>query len=196
MTRKWLRNAFLSLVFVLAAGVAAQAQTLVLKGGSVYAAPDATPIAEAVVVTMAGAITAVGRASDVQVPPDARVIDCTGKTIVAGFWNSHVHFTEAPWKGAASAPAAPLTAHMQKMLTQWGFTTVWDLGSNPADLLPLRQRIKAGEVLGPEIFTAGSISPRTATRSTCRPRCSFPKPQRPSGPRSWRGPTPRWGSTA
>lgn len=179
MTRKWLRNAFLSLVFVLAAGVAAQAQTLVLKGGSVYAAPDATPIAEAVVVTMAGAITAVGRASDVQVPPDARVIDCTGKTIVAGFWNSHVHFTEAPWKGAASAPAAPLTAHMQKMLTQWGFTTVWDLGSNPADLLPLRQRIKAGEVLGPEIFTAGSIFPKDGHPIYLPPEMQLPEAATP-----------------
>ncbi|HXI06789.1 MAG: amidohydrolase family protein [Bradyrhizobium sp.] len=179
MTRKWLRNAFLSLVFVLAAGSAGQAQTLVLKGGSVYAAPDATPIAEAVIVTMAGAITAVGRASDVQVPPDARVIDCTGKTIVAGFWNSHVHFTEAPWKGAASAPAAPLTAHMQKMLTQWGFTTVWDLGSNPADLLPLRQRIKAGEVLGPEIFTAGSIFPKDGHPIYLPPEMQLPEAATP-----------------
>ena len=66
-----------------------------------------------------------------QIPSDARVIDCTGKTIVAGFWNSHVHFTEAVWRNAGSAPAAPLTAHMQEMLTRWGFTTVWSLGSDP-----------------------------------------------------------------
>ena len=64
-------------------------------------------------------------------PADARVIDCTGKTIVAGFWNSHVHFTEAAWKNAGSAPAASLQEHMQAMLTKWGFTTVWDLGSDP-----------------------------------------------------------------
>jgi len=71
-----------------------------------------------------------------------------------------VHFTEAPWKGAANAAAAPLTAHMQAMLMRWGFTTVWDLGSDPADLLPLRKRINAGEVLGPNIFFAGSIFPK------------------------------------
>ena len=66
-------------------------------------------------------------------PQNARVIDCAGKTVVAGFWNSHVHFTQAVWRNAASAPAAPLEEHMQEMLTKWGFTTVWDLGSDPSD---------------------------------------------------------------
>ena len=116
-------------------------------------------VADAVVVVADGVITAVGKSGEVSIPADARVIDCTGKTVVAGFWNSHVHFTEAPWRGAANAPAAPLTAHMQAMLTRWGFTTVFDLGANPDNTLPLRRRIYAGEVLGPNIFLAGSIFP-------------------------------------
>jgi imidazolonepropionase-like amidohydrolase len=158
----WLRAA-LSLGLLgsaVAAGSAASAQTLVLRRGSVYASPDAAPLPDAVVVISGGAISAVGSASDVQIPPDARVIDCSGKTVVAGFWNSHVHLTEAVWKSAANGPAAPLTAHMQEMLTRWGFTTVWDLGSNPADTLPLRRRVNAGEVLGPNIFLLGSIFPK------------------------------------
>ena len=106
-------------------GATANAQTLALMGGKVYASPDAAPLDDAVVVTANGVITAIGSRSDVQIPSDARVIDCTGKTVVAGFWNSHVHFTEAVWRNAGSAPAAPLTAHMQEMLTRWGFTTVW-----------------------------------------------------------------------
>jgi imidazolonepropionase-like amidohydrolase len=158
----WLRAA-LSLGLLgsaVASGTAASAQTLVLRGGSVYASPDAAPLLDAVVVVSGGVISAVGSASDVQIPPDARVIDCAGKTVVAGFWNSHVHFTEAVWKSAADGPAAPLTAHMQEMLTRWGFTTVWDLGSDPADALPLRRRVNAGEVLGPNIFLLGSIFPK------------------------------------
>jgi imidazolonepropionase-like amidohydrolase len=46
------------------------------------------------------------------------------------------------------------------MLTRWGFTTVWDLGSDPANALPLRRRVNAGEVLGPNIFLLGSIFPK------------------------------------
>ena len=137
----------------------ASAQTLVLLGGRVYASPDAAPLPDAVVVASGGVITAIGSRSDVRVPPDARVIDCTGKTVVAGFWNSHVHFTQAVWKNAASAPVAPLEEHMQQMLTQWGFTTVWDLGSDPRDSLPLRQRVNSGEVPGPNILLAGDIFP-------------------------------------
>ena len=158
MTRHWLGAALLACVLVISPG--AEAQTLVLNGGSVYASPETAPISNAVIVTSAGIITAVGRAGEVQVPPDARVIDCTGKTIVAGFWNSHVHFTEAMWRNAGSAPAAPLTAHMQAMLTRWGFTTVWDIGSNPDDSLALRRRVNADEIPGPNIFLAGNIFPK------------------------------------
>lgn len=158
MIRHWFGAALL--VSVLAVPSGAVAQTLVLRGGSVYASPEATPISDAVIVTSAGVITAVGRAGEIQIPPDAQVIDCTGKTIVAGFWNSHVHFTEAVWNNAGSAPAAPLTAHMQAMLTRWGFTTVWSVGSNPSDSLALRRRVYADEILGPNIFLAGSIFPK------------------------------------
>jgi len=142
------------------AGVSASAQTLALVGGTVYASPDAAPLADAVVVATNGVITATGSRSDVQTPQDARVIDCTGKAIVAGFWNSHVHFTEGVWRTARSGPAAPLAEHMREMLTKWGFTTVWDLGSDPRDSLPLRQRVDSGEIPGPKILFAGNIFPK------------------------------------
>ena len=160
MTRHWFGAALLACVLAVPPGAEAEAQTLVLKGGNVYSSPEATPISDSIIVTSAGVITAVGRAGEIQIPPDARVIDCSGKTIVAGFWNSHVHFTEAAWKNTGSAPAESLTAHMQEMLTRWGFTTVWDVGSHPDDSLPLRRRVNAGEVLGPTIYLAGNIFPK------------------------------------
>ena len=159
MIQNWLGAALLSCL-AFSTTVAAHAQTLVLKGGSVYASPEATPISDAVIVTSAGVITAVGRAGEVPIPSDARVIDCAGKTIVAGFWNSHVHFTEVVWRSAANGPAAPLTAHMQEMLTRWGFTAVWDIGSDPSNSLTLRRRVNAGEILGPTIFFAGNMFPK------------------------------------
>jgi imidazolonepropionase-like amidohydrolase len=178
MIRNWLGTLLVLCLSVLW-GAAACAQTLVLKGGSVYALPEASPISDAVVVMSSGVITAVGRTGEVQIPADARVIDCAGKTIVAGFWNSHVHFTEAAWKNAADAPAAPLTAHMQTMLTQWGVTTVWDIGSNPADLLPLRRRVNSGEVSGPNIFFAGSIFPRNGRPAYLPPDMQLPEAATP-----------------
>jgi imidazolonepropionase-like amidohydrolase len=158
MTVSWVRAALV--VGLLGAADAACAETVVLRGGSIYATPEAAPLTDAVVIATDGVISAVGKSGEVKIPQDARVIDCTGKTIVAGFWNSHVHLTEAVWHSAADGPAAPLTQHMQEMLTRWGFTSVWDLGSNPAETLPLRKRIAAGEIAGPNIFLLGSIFPK------------------------------------
>lgn len=157
-----LRAALVAVVLALTAveSAAQDPGVLALVGGTVYQTPTGTPVADAVVLVSGGTITAVGPRATVPVPADARVIDCTGKYLTAGFWNAHVHFTEPVWQNAATAPAAPLTQHMQDMLTRWGFTTVWDLGSNPMDTLPLRDRIRKGEILGPEIFTTGSIFPK------------------------------------
>jgi imidazolonepropionase-like amidohydrolase len=177
MIRNWLR-AVLLFCLAFSTAVAAHAQTLVLKGGNLYASPDATAISDAVIVTSAGVITAVGRGSEVPIPPDARVIDCAGKTIVAGFWNSHVHFTEPVWRTSVDGPAAPLTSHMQAMLTRWGFTTVWSLGSNPRDSLALRRRVNAGEVLGPNIFLVGSIFPQDG-RPAYLPDATIPEAATP-----------------
>jgi len=178
MTRHWFGAALISCVVAIAPGAVAQAQTLVLKGGSLYASPDAAIISDAVVVTSAGVITAVGRAGEVPLPPDARVIDCSGKTIVAGFWNSHVHFTEAVWQDFENEPAAPLTAHMQEMLTRWGFTTVWSLGSNPG-VGGLRRRVNADEIAGPNIFLAGSIFPRDGHPAYLPPEMQLPQAATP-----------------
>ena len=134
--------------------------TLALVGGNVYSSPDARPLSDAVVLTSGGVITAIGSRSQVQIPKDARVVDCGGRIVVAGFWNSHVHFTQAVWRNAVSAPAPALEEHMREMLTRWGFTTVWDLGSDPRDSLALRRRVEAGEVPGPKILLAGDIFPK------------------------------------
>jgi imidazolonepropionase-like amidohydrolase len=178
-------NLFRAALFFVGFSAAAHAQTLALVGGTVYPAPDAAPLPDAVVVVTGGTITAIGHRGEVQIPNDVRVIDCTGKAVVAGFWNSHVHFTQAVWTSAASGPAAPLTAHMQEMLTQWGFTTVWDLGSNPADTLPLRRRVNAGEVSGPNIFLAGSFFPKDGHPAYLPAEMKLPETDMPDQAAQW-----------
>ncbi|GGG93114.1 amidohydrolase family protein [Silvibacterium dinghuense] len=131
---------------------------LALRGARVYANPQAAPIDNAVVLIHDGHIAAVSSASALTVPSGVRVLDCSGKIIVAGFWNSHVHF-ETGWDDAAHAPVAQLEGHLQQMLTRWGFTTVWDLGSVPENTLALRSRIESGEIPGPQILMAGDIFP-------------------------------------
>lgn len=133
---------------------------IALVGGKIYVSPTAAPIENGVLIVRDGKIAQIGKRSDVKVPQSAEVIDCTGKVITAGFWNSHVHFTEPVWQNAGDAPADKLEPHMQEMLTRWGFTTVFDIGSFPRDTLALRKRVDSGEVPGPKIYTtAGAIYP-------------------------------------
>lgn len=161
MMKVLLRSALFAVLLGFASSFsAANAQSLVLLAGKAYSSPDATPLLDAVVVMSGGVITMVGSRSEVQIPQDAGIIDCSGKTVVAGFWNSHVHFPLAAWPNAAGAPAASLEEHMRQMLTRWGFTTVWDLGSDPQNSLALRRRVNSGEVAGPNILFAGIIFPK------------------------------------
>src|SRR5271166_2375730 len=134
---------------------------LALVGGKVYPTPQAAPFVNAVVLIHDGKITAVGPRDQVEIPKSAYVIECAGRVVIAGFWNSHVHFTEDAWKDADTSPAAKLEEHMKTMLTKWGDTTVFDIGSFPQDTLALRRRVESGEIAGPKIYTtAGSIFPK------------------------------------
>ena len=128
---------------------------LALVGGRIYASPDSAPLDDGVVLVRNGLIAAVGRRGAVPIPAGADVLECSGTVIVAGFWNSHVHFTEPHWSGADTLPAPPLTRHLREMLTQYGFVRVLDTGSWLANTLALRRRIDSGEVAGPAILTTG-----------------------------------------
>jgi predicted amidohydrolase YtcJ len=75
---------------------------LVLTGGTIYAAPTEDPIANGVVVIRDGRIADIGRQGSVVIPEAAARLDCSGLTVAAGFWNSHVHFMERKWADAAT----------------------------------------------------------------------------------------------
>lgn len=153
--------AFFGLASACAAGPAsAQGESdtthiLALVGGRIYGSPDSAPLDDGVVLVRGGLIAAIGRRGAVPIPAGAEVLECSGAVIVAGFWNSHVHFTEPHWSGADTLPAPALTRHLREMLTQYGFVRVLDTGSWLANTLTLRRRIDSGEIPGPAILTTG-----------------------------------------
>ena len=133
------------------------ADTLALVGGTIYVSPTEAPIVNGVVVIKDGKIAAVGRKSSVRLPPGVKVLDCSGRTITAGFWNSHVHFIQRKWANVSTIPAPELTGQLQDMLTRYGFTSVFDIGSKWENTRRLRERIESGEVAGPRIHSTGEI---------------------------------------
>ena len=143
---------FHALVWFLAAG-SAFGQSVAITGATVYPSSSSAPLRRTTVLIRGSRIEAVGE--QVPVPAGVDVIRCASCVVVAGFWNSHVHFTEPKWEGAASQPAKILARQITEMLTHSGFTTVIDTGSVLSNTVALRRRIETGEIPGPRILTAG-----------------------------------------
>ncbi|MEK6323207.1 MAG: amidohydrolase family protein [Acidobacteriota bacterium] len=135
----------------------APAGQLLLTGGTIYASPSENLITNGVVLIRDGKIAAVGRRGSVRVPNGVATVDCSGLTVAAGFWNSHVHFTKQKWADAANIPAPELAGHLQAMLTRYGFTSVFDLGSPWENTRRIRERIESGEIPGPRIRSTGEM---------------------------------------
>ncbi len=128
---------------------------LALVGGTIYVSPTEEPIPDGVVLIQGGKIAAVGNRAVVQVPQNTELLDCSGFTVAAGFWNSHVHFFERKWANAVGIPVPELGRQLQDMLTRYGFTSVFDIGSMWENTRRLRDRIESGEVPGPRIRSTG-----------------------------------------
>lgn len=147
---------------------------LACVGGTVYPSPTAAPIKDEAVLAENGKFTVVEAGARFKLPATAQVLDCKGKFIVAGFWNSHVHF-ETGWQNAAERPADKLEAYMREMLTKWGVTTAWDLGSLPSNTQAIRRRVESGEVPGPQILMAGDIFPKNGHPVYLPPEMQLPE---------------------
>src|SRR5262245_48793891 len=128
---------------------------LALIGGTIYANPGEQPIRNGVVLLNGGKILRVGTRASIRVPRGIQLVDCSGLTITAGFWNNHVHFLQRKWIDAGTLPAGELTRQLQAMLTQYGFTSVFDTWSAWENTRRLRDRIESGEIMGPRIRSTG-----------------------------------------
>ena len=146
---------FLLVLTALAGTLPASAvETLVVTTKRIYPSPNQQPIENGIVVVRKGQITYVGKREDANLPKTARTSECSGGVLTAGFQNNHVHFIERRWDDAAHKSAAELEQSFQEMLTQYGFTTAFDVASDP-NTFELRKRVEKRGVPGPRIFTVG-----------------------------------------
>lgn len=129
---------------------------LALSGATIFRNPNDNPIRDGIVLVDGGKIAAVGARGGVSVPEAAKNIDCSGLTLVAGFWNSHVHFFERKWAAAASMPREELERQLRETFARYGFTNVFDTGSFWENTRAIRDRIESGEVAGPHIRSTGA----------------------------------------
>jgi len=150
-------NRSLGLLLIAIAGfttsVAQAQQPWALAGTKIYPAPDVPPIRGTVVI--AGSKIQSVMTGESRATPATMSSRCDGGVIMAGFQNSHVHFTGEEFSNARLRPAAELDAALTRMLTRYGYTTVFDVASEGDNTLALRNRIENGELRGPRILTVG-----------------------------------------
>ena len=113
--------------------------TLVLRGGLLIDGTGRPPVANSVVVISGGKIEAAGQAGSVTVPANATVLDATGKTIMPGLIDSHIH----------------LRNYLAPMYLYWGITTMGDMGNVPGWMLAYRGALAKGRMAGPYLMTVG-----------------------------------------
>jgi len=99
----------------------------------------AAPRRDMTVVISANRISAIG--DNIAVPPDAQVVDATGKFLIPGLWDMHVHW------------------YLRNTFTLFianGVTSVRQMFGS-SDLLRWREQIAKGSLLGPRMMVASQI---------------------------------------
>ena len=129
------------------------AGNMVITNVQVYASPTFDSVARATIVIKGGKIAEIVPGVPEDLDPALVHLDGRGRTVVAGFWNSHVHFSPPLWVGLEKLEEKELVRRLRSMLSNYGFTSVVDTGSNPFQTQWLRQQIADG-LPGPEILMA------------------------------------------
>jgi imidazolonepropionase-like amidohydrolase len=111
-------------------------------------ATGAPPRPDVTVVIVEQKIQAITSSSAEQLPSDAQIIDGTGKFVIPGLADFHLHLT------GAGEPTGSRNFFLPLLIAN-GITTVRDMGGYLEALGPLREEIRSGKRLGPQIFFGG-----------------------------------------
>ena len=117
---------------------------LAITNVTVIDGTDDPPRPGMTVIVRAGRIAVIVPAASATLPADARVVDATGKYLIPGLWDMHVHLGQ--WPESALA-----------LLVANGVTGVRDMGTSLTAVRQWRHDAETGKRIGPRIVAAGAI---------------------------------------
>jgi imidazolonepropionase-like amidohydrolase len=110
-------------------------------GATLFDGSGRPPVPDAVILVADGHIEAVGPRDVVSVPRGAKVVDLTGRWVIPGLIDAHVH-----------AERWALRPYLS-----YGVTSVRDLGGDQDSVLFLRDDVQNGTADGPRLFVSGAM---------------------------------------
>jgi imidazolonepropionase-like amidohydrolase len=116
------------------------ARLTALVGATLIDGRGGTPLDDAVVTIRGDRIESVGARDSIDVEPGADVVDMTGRFLLPGLIDVHVHYFE--WMG--------------ELFLAHGVTTVKDVGNDIAWIASTRDEVEAGRANGPRIYFTGN----------------------------------------
>jgi Tol biopolymer transport system component/imidazolonepropionase-like amidohydrolase len=96
-------------------------------------------------------IKSIGKSADVTLPQHAKIIDCSGKTIMPGFIDAHAHGNHFRY-GLTPDKHWPYYANLA-----YGVTTMHDPSANSEMVFAQSEMVKTGSMTGPRVFSTGTI---------------------------------------
>ena len=115
-----------------------------LVGATLIDGSGGPSLPDAAIVVRGGRIESVGSRADFQLPGKTREVDVSGRWIIPGLIDAHVHLTPArSW-----APSRFLA---------WGVTTIRDVHGGIPSLSTLKKRPSQGAPDGPRVYPAGAM---------------------------------------
>lgn len=128
---------FVSWAIFLAGPSLSQAQEVIaIEGGTLIDGNGGPPVPDSLIIIRGNRIETVSRRGQASYPPGATVIDASGKTIIPGLVDGHIH----------------LRNNMQPLFLYWGVTTVVDYRNVTSWLWAEKDAVEKGAVVGPNIF--------------------------------------------
>jgi imidazolonepropionase-like amidohydrolase len=128
----------------------AQERQLALSHVTVIDATGTPPQPDMTVIVSGQKILQLGKTSAIPIPKSATTIDATGKFLVPGLWDMHVHEIFGEWipEDDKITPALFIIN---------GVTGVRDMGGDLATLKRWRARSASGDLVGPRMIISGPM---------------------------------------
>jgi len=136
-----------------------QKPNLVLHGARIINGLNPKAIDDKTVIVEEGTIVAIGKKEELRIPHDAVTLDLTGKILVPGLIDSHLHLAQSGVDDFSKPFAERMYTKLKRnayLTLKSGVTTIRNMPGGSSNVIgTFKRRVEQGVVVGPRILASG-----------------------------------------